>query len=161
MKIMQVLGSVFLIGVVFLTSAQSAELSDGYYLTTTDSTFDDAVSDLENAVIDKGLVIDHKGFVGDMLTRTEEATNQISPYKDAEYMQFCSAKLTHAAAKADARNLAICPYLVFVYETKNDDGKVMIGYRRPIGVSSPASDAALANIEKLLKELVDTAAEGL
>ena len=141
-----------------VSDAQAGEMTDGFYLSPTESSFEDAVSDLEDAVINQGLVIDYKGMVGDMLARTGEAADSKTPYSNAIYLQFCSAALTHSAVAADSRNIAVCPYVVFAYETA-EGGEVSVGYRRPIGVKSAESDAAMAVIDKLLQEIVDEAAE--
>jgi hypothetical protein len=138
--------------------AHAEALQDGFYLTQTDSKFSDAVLDLESAIINRGLVIDYKGMIGDMLSRTSDAVGSKSPYQDAVYMQFCSAKHTHEAVSADPHNIAICPYVVFAYQLTGSDD-VEIGYRRPIGVKSPGSDTALAEIDKLLQDIVDEAAD--
>ncbi len=139
--------------------AQTEEMSSGFFLIATDSSFEDTASSLEDAVINRGLVIDYTGYIGDMLARTGEAVGANSPYKNAQYVHFCSAKHTHAAVAADVRNLAICPYVVFVYEVAEDGNPVQIGYRRPIGVDTSASNAAISDIETLLKEIVDEAAQ--
>ena len=130
-----------------------------YIVQSSQSNFGDAVTDLENAVINRGLVIDYKGLVGDMLSRTGEAVGVASPYNDAVYMHFCSAKLTHAAVAASSENMAICPYVVFAYELKAAPGKITLGYRLPKGATNPESLSALAGVDELLKGIVDEAAE--
>lgn len=139
--------------------AADAAGGNAYITQSSQSNFSDAVVDLENAVINRGLVIDYKGLVGDMLSRTGEAVGVASPYSDAIYMHFCSAKHTHAAVAADPENMAICPYIVFAYELKADPGKVTLGYRLPKGAATPASQSAMAGIDALLKGIVDEAAE--
>lgn len=127
---------------------------------TVAGSFDDVVFDLENAVVDEGLVIDYRGHVNAMLERTSDVVgaaaegDEKSPYSDATYMHFCSAALTHAAVSADPANLAICPYILFAYELRAEPGTVHIGYRRPLGGPSDATQAALTNIEALLDRIV-------
>lgn len=133
---------------------------DGYFVTATESGFDDAVTDVVDAIVNQGLVIDYTGKVGDMLARTGEAVGMQTPYRNAVYMQFCSAKHTHAVVAADPLNIAVCPYVVFIYELADDTG-TKIGYRRPVGVVGPASAEALAGIDDLLKTIVMKAAEGM
>ena len=77
-----------------------------------------AVFGLENAIVNRGLVIDATGHVGAMLKRTAKATGGNSPYISARYLGFCSAKLSAEAIAVDPDNLAICPYVMFVYELK-------------------------------------------
>ena len=125
--------------------------------------FDDVVFELENAIVDEGLVIDYRGHVNAMLERTSEVVGNTaddgakSPYIDATYMHFCSAALTHEAVSADVENLAICPYVIFAYELKNAPGTTYVGYRRPMAGSSPESLTALGKIEALLDSIVKSA----
>lgn len=124
--------------------------------------FEDVVFDLENAIVDEGLVIDYRGYLNAMLERTSETVGAAtdgakSPYIDATYMHFCSAALTHAAVSADPANVSICPYVVFAYELRSDPGTVVAGYRRPVAGTSPASLKALGDIEALLDKIVMSA----
>ncbi|MFM1815638.1 MAG: hypothetical protein RLZ98_2333 [Pseudomonadota bacterium] len=135
----------------------SAFATDSFKIRTVAGTFDSVFFELNNAIVDQGLVIDYTGHVHDMLTRTGDVTGSKSPYKQARYVQFCSAKLTHAAVQADPQNLAICPYVVFIYELAAKPGTVQVGYRRPIGSNSEASKTAMADIEKLLDQIVAAA----
>ena len=144
----------------FPLAASSQDVGTGYYVTGTESSFEDALSDLENAIVNQGLVIDYKGMLVDMLARTGETVGMKTPFKDAVYMQFCSAKHTHAAVAADPLNVAVCPFVVFAYEMADGSG-LKIGYRRPVGVDGAASADALVGIDALLKSIVSEAAEGL
>ncbi len=138
---------------------QVAAQSAGYKITSKKGNFDDVVFELSGAIVNKGLVIDYTGHVDSMLSRTSGAVGVKSPYKNAKYIQFCSAKLTNEAVNADPANMGICPYVVFAYETVANSGTIHIGYRRPIGAGSGASQRALAKIEKLLNEIVQSAAK--
>jgi uncharacterized protein (DUF302 family) len=131
----------------------------GYVVQVVKSDFETAVFDLENAIVNRGLTIDRVGHVGKMLERTSKATGSTSPYIGARYFSFCSAKLSHATMQADPDNLAICPYVMFVYELKSEPGKARIGYRRPIGSEKPSAKKSLADIEKLLGDLLKDAAK--
>jgi len=142
-------------------SAQTiaGELHDGYYLSSSENSFEDVVADLEDAIVNQGLVIDFVGHSGDMLERTAEALETESSLSAAQYFNFCSAKLTHAAIAASPENMAICPYVVFAYQLKSEPDTVQLGYRRPIGAAGEASEQALADIEDMLKRMVDEASE--
>ena len=146
---------------MFISAASAAGVGSVSYTAT--GNFDDVVFDLENAIIDEGLVIDYRGYVNDMLERTSDVASAStdgakSPYADATYMHFCSAALTHAVVAADSENIAICPYVVFAYELHSEPGTVHVGYRRPIAGPSEATQAALADIEALLDKIVRAAA---
>lgn len=116
--------------------------------------FEDVMQDLQDAIINKGFVIDYIGNVDDMLKRTGGAVGGESPYIAAKYLHFCSAQLTHGAVEADPLNLAVCPYVVFVYEAKADPGTVVVGYRDFPEGSNDASKSAIAAIVKLLDGIV-------
>lgn len=139
---------------LIVSVAQVSAQSTGHKMISAKGNFEDVLFELNNAIVNKGLVIDYTGHVDAMLARTSGSVGVKSPFKNAKYIQFCSAKLTHAAVNADASNLAVCPYVVYAYETHATAGSIHVGYRRPIGSSSKASKAALANIEKLLDEIV-------
>ena len=144
---------------LLISPSHSSGLSDGYYLSTSQNSFDDVIADLQDAIINQGLVIDFTGHTRDMMERTAGALETESPLSDAHYLNFCSAQLTHAAVAADPENMAICPYVVFAYQNKDDPSTVYLGYRRPIGAPCTESEQALAQIEDLLKRLVDEAAD--
>ncbi|MEC9367628.1 MAG: DUF302 domain-containing protein, partial [Pseudomonadota bacterium] len=111
--------------------------------------------DVEDAIVNRGLVVDHNGKIGAMLERTAKDTGSAgSPYADAQYFVFCSASLSARMMAADPRNIGYCPYIVFVYELKSAPGTVQVGYRELKETGSDASGAAIAAINKMLDELV-------
>ncbi|MFZ1815475.1 MAG: DUF302 domain-containing protein [Rhizobiaceae bacterium] len=135
------------------TSAFAEDRSAGYVSFDTKADFGDVVADLQDSIVNKGLVIDYVGHVSDMLTRTSEAAGTSNPYANAIYLQFCSSARTHAAVAVDPRNIAMCPYVVFAYEEAVKPGVVNVGFRRPITTSENPS-AELAEVEALLEEIV-------
>lgn len=131
---------------------------------TIEAAFEDVLLELQDAIIERGLVIDYTGHVDKMLERTADAAGSVteggsaSPYLNAKYMQFCSAALTHEAVSANPQNLAICPYLVYLYEARSEPGIVRIGYRKPVFGPSKASRKVEAKINAFLTEIVDQVA---
>ena len=127
--------------------------------------FDDVLQDVKDAVINRGLLIDYIGHIDKMLDRTSEAADSVtstgsrSPYQNAKYLHFCSSKLTHEAISANPYNLSICPYVVFLFETKAKPGIVVVGYRRPIPGPSVRSKKALAKIDSLLESIIKEATQ--
>ncbi|MEO9877676.1 MAG: DUF302 domain-containing protein [Anderseniella sp.] len=122
--------------------------------------FDEVFGDLQDAIINRGLVIDYVGDVGKMLERTAEAakgSDTKAPYLNARYLQFCSAVLTHEAVGADVRNLAMCPYVVFAYQTRADPGEVSVGYRQISLAPAATSQTAQAKVHDLLQAVVNEA----
>lgn len=125
-----------LLSVVGSLSIAHSQINPQYTITI-ESTFDDVYDELTNAIIDQGLTIDYIGNVDQMLERTSQAnigeiSKQVTPvYLFAKYMQFCSSALTHKAVQANPTNLSMCPFLVFIYETTANPGRIVIGYRPP------------------------------
>ena len=140
-----------------LGSPAQAETKTGYKVLEVKQDFDTTMFELNNAIVNRGLVIDHTGFVSKMLDRTSGATGSGSPYKDARYMSLCSAKLSHDAMRADPDNIAVCPYVVFIYELKSRAGVTRVGYRRPVASEKPSAKKALTAIEKLLDGIIEDA----
>ena len=136
---------------------QAAEAVKTY---TKQGKFEDVKADLRDAVINRGLVIEFSGDINGMLERTGEAvgsTRQV--YKGAEFIIFCSAKLSRAMMEADPMNIGFCPYTMFVYEAAAKPGEIVVGYRRPSGGGSAASDKALADVDALLDGIAKSAIE--
>jgi len=122
--------------------------------------FEDVRFALENAIVNRGLVIDYVSHIGDMLARTgADVGGKKDIFAEAQTMLFCSAVLSRAAMEADPANVAFCPYGVFVYEAADMPGTVVVGYRNLSGIGSEASRKALADVNALLDEIVKEAAE--
>lgn len=130
---------------------------------STKAAFDEVFQDLKDAIINRGFVIDFTGHVDTMLERTSGVAGSVtksgekSPYLHAKYVQFCSAKLTHESVSANPYNLAICPYVVFIFESRAKPGTIVVGYRKPQAGPSKLSRAAFAKITKLLADIATEA----
>lgn len=128
-------------------------------------TYETSLDDLKNAIINRGYVVDYVGHFNKMLERTSEAVGSVtdsgakSPYKNAHYMQFCAAKLTHEAISANPQAIVNCPYVVYIYELNAKPGDIHVGYRQPISGPSKRQRAAVAQIEALLEEITKEVAE--
>jgi uncharacterized protein (DUF302 family) len=120
--------------------------------------FDDVRFELSNAIVGKGLVIDYNGKVGEMLARTGADVGSTKPiYKQAEYFSFCSAKLSRAMMEAEPANVALCPYVMFVYELAGKPGEIMVGYRKLPTGGPAAGKVAISEIYALLDGLARAA----
>lgn len=120
----------------------------------TQAPFEDVVADLEDAIVNRGYVVDYHGHIGEMLMRTAGDVGASKPlYRNAEFLQFCSAVISRRAMEADIGNIAYCPYVLFAYEADNEAGKTTIGFRRlPAG---PGRD----EVNVLLDEIISEASE--
>ncbi len=118
--------------IIALLLAATVARADGAVTTyTTDAPFAQVMADLEDAVVNRGFVVDYHGHIGDMLARTATDVKGAKPlYKAAEILQFCSATVSRKAMEADIGNIAYCPYILFAYEPAVEPGKVTLGFRR-------------------------------
>jgi len=146
-----------LVPVVFLTNAVWANDAPLKTYTTTNS-YEDVVQDMKDAITDAGLKIDFGGKISEMLERTgKDIGATMKVYKNAEFMQFCSASLTRKMMEADPANIVFCPYVIFYYERTDEPGTVYVGYRELDEEGSDASEAAKKTINKLLGEIIKEA----
>jgi len=122
-------------------------------------TVENVKQDVIDAVINRGLVVDHTSHVGAMLKRTGKdlgATKDI--YADAQTVQFCSAKLSRAMMEANPRNVGFCPFAIFVYALAAAPDTTYVGFRSLPLEGSEASRAALRAVNELLEALLLDAA---
>jgi hypothetical protein len=120
--------------------------------------YEDVKFELNDAIIRRGLAIDYTGQINQMLERTgADVGSTKHVYANAEFFMFCSAKLSRAMIEADPANLGYCPYVIFLYETADKPGDIVIGYRRALPRGDTASQKALAAIDALLDGIVKDA----
>lgn len=157
------LALVAMASVAFAAGAQAEGL--GFGESTREGAFAEVRDDLKDAIVNRGYVVDYVGQLNKMLERTSEAVGSVtaggakSPYKDAEYMQFCAAKLTHDAISASPQNIVNCPYIVFVYELNAKPGVIHVGYRKPVAGPSKKSREAVDKIDQLLADIIKETAK--
>ncbi|HET9462346.1 MAG TPA: DUF302 domain-containing protein, partial [Thiobacillus sp.] len=95
--------------------------------------------------------------IATMLERTGKdlgATRRV--YENAEQFEFCSATVSRRMMEADPHAIVMCPYSVAVY-TVPGDKTVYLAYRKPAATKNPALKQALAEMEKLLTEIIKDA----
>ena len=115
--------------------------------------FEDVAFLVENAIVNRGLVIDSVSHVGEMLARTKADVGGAKElYKEADVYLFCSATPSREMMEADIRNIGHCPYGVMVFETVAEPGVVQVAYRK-------YPDGAMQKVQGLLDEIAREAAE--
>jgi uncharacterized protein (DUF302 family) len=120
--------------------------------------YDDVKLELSDAITKRGLVVDYNGNVGGMLDRTGKdvgSTKQV--YKKAEYLVFCSAKLSRDMMEANAANMGYCPFVVYIYEAAAKPGEIVVGFRRMPSAATGASAKAFKAIDTMLDEITKEA----
>ena len=142
--------SVLAAGAVLAAPAMAQDLVTTHEV---EGAFADVAADLEDAIVNRGYLIDYRGHIGDMLKRTaSDVGSEKQLYRDAQFVQFCSAVVSRRAMEADIGNIAFCPYILFVYEAESDPGTVVVGFRR-----LPEGDGR-DEVNALLEEIASEAA---
>lgn len=137
-----------------------ADVPDGVTAYKVVADYEDIRFGLENAIINRGLVIDYASHIGEMLSRTgADVGSSKEIFTNADAMLFCSAVLSRKAMEADPANISYCPYVVFAYETPEAVGDVVVGFRRLPETGTAASKAAIAEVNSLLDAIIKEAAE--
>lgn len=114
-----------------------------------DGSFDDATFAVEAAIVGRGLVIDYRSHVGEMLNRTgADVGSDVAIFDNADVFLFCSAVLSRKMMEADPLNIAHCPYSIFVTDR---EGQVSVGYRH-------LPDGPMQEVQTLLDDIAQEAA---
>ncbi|MHB8534422.1 MAG: DUF302 domain-containing protein [Sulfuricaulis sp.] len=145
---------------LFAMAAQpaAATQTNDYKLYTTKGNFDDVRQDVEIAITNRGLVVDHVSHISEMLERTGKDLGMTKViFGKAESLQFCSASVSRHMMEADPSNIVFCPYSIVVYTLPHDPKTVHVGYRLPPLIGSKASKASLQAVDKLLNGIVKEA----
>ncbi|NDP47317.1 MAG: DUF302 domain-containing protein [Sulfuriferula multivorans] len=136
----------------------SAIAAENYtMLFKTHGTFQNVRDSVAMAIEGKGLLITHSNHIAEMLARTGKdlgASKQV--YDFGEQMEFCSATVSRVMMEADPHAMVLCPYSVSVYKLPNDE-HIYVAFRKPPTSKNPALKKALADVEKLLTEIVKDA----
>lgn len=143
---------------IVLAAATPAGAADALFTLSKAGSFEDVKFDLSNAIIERGLVVDHTGNIAGMLERTGAdvgSTKQL--YRNAEYYVFCSAKLSRAMMEADPTNIGLCPFVIFAYERADQPGEIVVGFRNPPVRGGEESRKSLEAVTALLQDIVKDA----
>ena len=128
-------------------------VAEGPY--TSKAAFDDVRFELGNAVVSRGLAIHSEGNFGKMLERTGADIGSTKPvYKQAEFIEVCSAKYARAMVEADPALMGNCPFMLYVYERADRPGEVVVGFRRLHPSALPAGQKAVTETEAMLDAIV-------
>lgn len=148
-------------GLCLAPVALAADLGDKTF--TKSGNFEDVKENLTDAIVKRGFVIDYVGMLNAMLQRTAKDTGTVtpggnaSPFKNAQFVQFCPAQLTHEAVNASPLAIANCPIAFFIYELAYEPGKIHLGYRMPVPTSSKRVGEINDKIAALMQEIAQEA----
>ncbi len=149
-----------LFGLFLCLLSATAFAADRPYMETYTSkdNFENVKSAITDAIAGQGLVINNTSHIGEMLERTgKDMGGAKRVFLNAESYEFCSATVSRKTMEADPHNIVFCPYIISVYVLPNEPQKTYVSFRKPELVGSPASKAALKDVEKLLRSIVKEA----
>jgi len=161
MKSKRILRLSFIVS-IFLAGVSSSLADTGSIrMASTQENFEDAFFEVENAIVDRGYVVDYVAHIGKMLERTAADVGAASAiYRNARTIQFCSAVLSRKAMEANPANIAYCPYAIFVFERADTPGVVYVGFRPLPTGTEEESRKALSAVNELLEEILSEVTGG-
>jgi len=117
------------------------------------SDFQSAHDALVEAIEAEGMVVGAVLPFGDMLERTGRQARQgtAGPYRNAELVQFCSARLAHRMVDEDPGQIVFCPLTIAIYVTTADPSLVVMAYRVP-GEETPARRQAGVLLARVVEQ---------
>lgn len=136
----------------------TAQAAESYtVLFKAQGSYQDIRDNLQMAIEGKGLKITNTNHIADMLERTGKDIGETRKvYENAEQFEFCSATISRHMMEADPHSIVMCPYSVVVYTLPNDK-TVYLAYRKPAATKNPALKKQLAELEKLLTDIIKDA----
>ena len=140
---------------IFLTTALAlfgcAAAAQDMVTYKTDQSFEDITFGVENAILDRGLVVDAVSHVGTMLERTRgDVGSDVVLFENADVYSFCSATVSRKVMEANPMNIVFCPYDIFVAQMADNPGETIVGFRT-------YPDGAMKEVQSLLDEIARAA----
>lgn len=149
---------VILAALLYLSVPAISQAADNYAaIFKAHGTYQEVRDQVQSAIEGKGLKINTTHKISDMLDRTGKdigATKRV--YENAEQFDFCSADISRRMMEADPHAIAMCPYLISVYKLPNEK-HVYIAYRRPAATKNPRLKKVLAEVDKMMTDIIKEA----
>jgi len=156
---MKFIKTVFMVSTLCILPAAWVYASSHIVEMSVESVFEDVSIDIDNAIANRGFVVDYKGHVGEMLNRTADdvgSSNMVYLYADT--WQFCSSVLSRQMVEINPSNIAYCPYIIYAFELTSQPGTVVVGFRKHETQDS-ASEDILRTIDDQLEMIIKEATE--
>ncbi len=143
---------------LFLASTPLLAANPAKVTYSSKESFDTVKAAITDSITGKGLVINNISHIGEMLARTGKDLGKSKQiFLNAESYEFCSATVSRMTMEADPGNIIYCPYIISVYVLPQEPKTTYIAFRKPDSVGTPASKAALKEVEKLLRSIIEDA----
>jgi uncharacterized protein (DUF302 family) len=155
-SIKAVVACLSLIAMLSLPVRPVAAAEDPIVTIKVEGKFSEVLHNVRMAIIGKGINIAHTLPASAMLNRTGPDFGYRSEvYADAKTIEFCSARISHALARANPDNIVLCPFTISVYVLTAEPDQVRISYRIPTG--KPGSEEAVGEVVALIESIIDDA----
>lgn len=150
-----------LLVITLLLASQSVAANDNdsaVIVYKSDNDFEDTRENIEQAIIERGMVTSGTLHVSDMLNRTgPDLGVEKNVYQKADSIEFCSAVLSHQMVQADFRNLVICPFTIAVFIKGDEPQQVYVAFRRHYlaGQSDKEAKAVFELLDGIAREAIE------
>jgi uncharacterized protein (DUF302 family) len=117
--------------------------------------FEDVRDSVRQAIEGKGINIAHTLPASDMLNRTgKDFGIEKNVFRQAETVEFCSARISHRLAQANHENILLCPFTISIYVLSDDPEHVYLSWRRPFSLGDAESQAAVQEMVELIEAII-------
>jgi len=122
------------------------------------SDFKNVRNNILDSIEEKALNVANIYHASKMLNRTKGVFNfGKNIYKDAEIIEFCSAKISHEMAGANHLNILLCPFKIAIYTLNSDPGNTYVVYSVPDPIDQK-SKKSIEKVTTLIRSIVENAA---
>jgi uncharacterized protein (DUF302 family) len=124
----------------------------------TNDIFESVKENVEDAIIDRGMVIGRTLHAREMLDRTgPDLGFPRSVYLEAVALEFCNASISHRMIAVDPVNIVFCPFTIAVYVRADDPGNVFVSFRRsePVGDDSSIAFDIFLLLDGIAREAIE------
>lgn len=149
----------FALGLQMTWTAVPSLAGGGYAVYPSQAPFEDVLDALKLAIEERGMYVNNRMHLSEMLERTGKDLGDLSPiYGRAESIEFCSAVLSREMTREDPARLVNCPFIVGVYTLPDRPGTTFVAHRE-IPEDQVAGSAVMARVAAMLKEVAAAAAD--
>lgn len=119
--------------------------------------YQDVRDDILDSVRGKGINIAGVFHASKMLNNTKGVFNfRRNVYKNAEIIEFCSARISHEISRANPLNILLCPFKIAVFNLEKNPDNIHVVYALP-ETTDKKSKKAIRKIEGLIRSIIEDA----
>jgi uncharacterized protein (DUF302 family) len=142
----------------FLLFFSSSLIANSINTTIIKSDYKNVRSNILDSIEEKALNIANVYHASEMLNRTKGIFSfGRNIYKNAEIIEFCSAKISHEMARANHLNILLCPFKIAIYTLNSNPENTYVIYSVPDPIDEN-SKKSMAKVTALIRSIVESAA---